>query len=137
MSLNGPILPPITSTNPNLSSGSDSAPHSTISKLGGEGEVKKPAAGVFTQPYVNQYVILALEEAIEKGTISEEDVTLEKLEQFLGRFGRQFYRLPETTNRIVLERKGERIPESIKSEDGSLEVALSRGGAEVFSLRQL
>jgi dihydroorotase len=76
-----------------------------------------------------------LEEAIEKGTIKEEDVTQEQLEKFLGRFGRQFYKLPETTNRIVLERKGERIPESIKNGDGSVEVTLSRGGADVFSLR--
>ena len=37
-------------------------------------------------------------------------------------------------NRIVLERKGARIPESIKSEDGSIEVALFRGGGNVLSL---
>lgn len=116
-------------------SGSDSAPHLTMAKLGGEGEVKKPAAGVFTQSFATQYVLLALEEAIERGTIKEEDVTQEQLENFLGRFGRQFYKLPETANRIVLERKGERVPESIKNEDGSVEVTLSRGGADVFSLR--
>jgi dihydroorotase len=118
-----------------LVSGSDSAPHPTIAKLGGEGEVKKPAAGVFTQSFATQYVILALEEAIQRGTIKEEDVTQEQLENFLSRFGRQFYKLPETKNRIILERTGERIPESIKSEDGSVEVTLSRGGADVFSLR--
>ena len=80
---------------------------------------------------------MALEEAIENGIIKEEDVTQERLEQFLGGFGRQFYRLPNTLkgNRIILERKGEKIPESIKSEDGSIEVALSRGGENVFSLR--
>lgn len=56
------------------------------------------------------------------------------MENFLSRFGRRFYKLPETRNRIVLERKGERVPVSIKSEDGT-EVALSRGGdGEVFSL---
>ena len=79
---------------------------------------------------------MALEEAIEKGVIKEKDVTQERLEQFLGGFGRQFYRLPDTAkdNRIVLERKGAKIPESIKSEDGSIEVALSRGGDNIFSL---
>jgi dihydroorotase len=49
-------------------------------------------------------------------------------------YGRRFYKLPEAKERIVLERKGEVIPESVKSEDGSVEVALSRGGDEVFSL---
>jgi dihydroorotase len=123
-------------TNTFLFSGSDSAPHPIIAKRGGvEGKSKAPA-GVFTQPFATQYVILALEEAIERGVIQEEDVTQERLEQFLGGFGRQFYKLPDTAkrNRIVLERKGERIPESIKTEDNSIEVALSRGGANVFSL---
>jgi dihydroorotase len=60
---------------------------------------------------------------------------LERLEQFLGGFGRRFYKLPKTVNKILLERKGERIPESIKSDDGSVEVTMSRGGVDIFSLR--
>lgn len=113
-----------------------SAPHPIIAKRGGVDGKNKPPPGVFTGPFATQYVILALEEAIEKGVIKEEDVTQERLEQFLGGFGRQFYRLPDTAkgNRIVLERKCEKIPESIKSEDGSIEVALSRGGDNIFSL---
>jgi dihydroorotase len=117
-------------------SGSDSAPHPIIAKRGGvEGKNKTPA-GVFTQPVATQYVILAIEEAIERGVVKEEDVTQERLEQFLGSFGRQFYKLPNTAKgkRIVLERRGARIPESIKSRDGSIEVALSRGGDNIFSL---
>jgi dihydroorotase len=93
-------------------------------------------AGVFTQPFATQLVLLALEEAIERGVITEADVTQEKLEGFLSRFGRQFYELPEVSQKkIVLERKGEKIPTSVLSEDGNIEVGISRVGAEVFSLR--
>lgn len=80
-------------------------------------------------------MLLALEEGIEKGVIKEQDVTQERLENFLSRYGRRFYKLPETKNTIVLERKGEKVPQSIKSAGGATEVALSRGGDGVFSLR--
>jgi dihydroorotase len=84
---------------------------------------------------VTQYVLLALEEAVERGLVSSDEITQEKLENFLSRFGRRFYKLPESENRIVLERTGDKIPETIKSQDGSTEVALSRGGdGGVFSL---
>jgi dihydroorotase len=68
--------------------------------------------------------------------ITEADVTQEKLAAFLSRFGRQFYKLPEVSGKkIVLEKKGEKIPTSVLSEDGSFEVGISRVGAEVYSLR--
>jgi dihydroorotase len=92
-------------------------------------------AGVFTQPCATQLVLLALEEAIDRGVVVEDDVTQEGLEQFLSSAGRQFYKVPAATSRIVLERKGEEIPVSIKSEDGSVEVGVSRGGDKVLSLR--
>lgn len=95
-------------------------------------------AGVYTQPFATQLVLLALEEAIERGVITETDVTQEKLEGFLSRFGRRFYKLPEpeaSGKKIVLERKGEKIPASVLSEDGGIEVGVSRAGAKVFSLR--
>lgn len=63
-------------------------------------------------------------------------MTQEKLEGFLSKFGRNFYKLSDNSgsgSRIVLERKGETIKTSIKS--GDLEVGMSRAGAEVFSLR--
>lgn len=96
-------------------------------------------AGVFTQPFATQLVILALEEAIERGVIGEHEVTQERLEQFLSLSGRRFYRLASAENppKIVLERKGETIPKSIKSADGTLEVGLSRPTASIFSLRWL
>lgn len=99
-------------------------------------EKGKAPAGVFTQPAATQLVLLALEEAIERGDIKEADVTQEKLEGFLSRFGRKFYQLPEPSGKkLVLERKGEKIPASVKSADGGVEVGISRAGTEVFSVR--
>jgi dihydroorotase len=89
-------------TNDFLFSRSDSALHLIIAKhCGVDGKSELPP-GVFTSPFATQYVILALEEAIEKGVIKEEDVTQEQLELFLGGFGRQFYRLPNTAKVIGL-----------------------------------
>ncbi|KAH7322882.1 hypothetical protein B0I35DRAFT_426660 [Stachybotrys elegans] len=114
--------------------GSDSAPHPLQSKT--SAEQGKAPAGVFTQPYVTQLVLLALEEGIERGVIAETDVTQEKLEGFLSKFGRRFYGLPETSeSKIVLERKGEKVSASVKTEDGSIEVGNSRADDVVFSLR--
>lgn len=94
-------------------------------------------AGVFTQPYATQLVLLALEEATEKGIVDEKDVTQENIEGFLSLFGRRFYKLPEpspTGPRIVVKRTGEVIPASIGSADGTLEIGNSRSDATVFSL---
>ncbi|KAI1981777.1 dihydroorotase [Ophidiomyces ophidiicola] len=111
--------------------GSDSAPHPVSSKQGAT-----PAAGVYTQSFATQYVVKALEDAVESGIVDESEVTQESLENFLSRSGRKFYKLPEeNATKIVLERKGEVIPKTIKSADGNVEVALSKGGEEVFSLR--
>jgi dihydroorotase len=114
-------------------SGTDSAPHPIQSKT--SAEAGKAPAGVFTQPYAVQLALLGIEEAIERGVIAEADVTQEKLGDFFSRFGRRFYQLPEeATRKIILERKGEKIPTSVKSEDGKTEVGISRHGSEVFSL---
>ncbi|KEY65427.1 hypothetical protein S7711_04321 [Stachybotrys chartarum IBT 7711] len=113
--------------------GSDSAPHPLKSKTSSP-EGKAPA-GVFTQPYVTQLVLLALEEAIDRGVITEADVTQEKLAGFLSKNGRRFYKLPESSGKkIVLERKGDKIATSVKTEDGTVEVGNSRAGDEVFTL---
>ena len=118
-------------------SGSDSAPHSLASKMQGHQPVP---AGVYYY-LTTQLVILALEEAIEREVVEENEVTQERLEKFLGRSGRRFYKLPEFaaegSPKIVLERKGEKIPKSIKSADGTLEIGLSRPHAPIFSLRWL
>ncbi|OTA55456.1 amidohydrolase 2 [Hypoxylon sp. EC38] len=127
------LVKTVVSGNPKFFFGSDSAPHPIQSKT--SAAQGKAPAGVFTQPFVTQLVLLALEEAIERGVITEAEVTQEKLEGFLSRFGRRFYKLPEVSQKIVLERKGEKIPTSISTKDGALEVGISRGGTEVFSLR--
>lgn len=83
-----------------------------------------------------QLVLLALEEAIAGGIISEGDVTQEKLEGFLSKFGRSFYKLPDVSlgPRVVFERRGEVVAKSIVSAEAGVEVGLSRAGAEIFSL---
>lgn len=119
-----------------LCSGSDSAPHSIAAKRGGGGKTGKAAAGIFTQPVVTQLVVLALKESVERGVISADEVTPEGLGQFLSTFGRQFYRMALPQNKkIVLEKRGEKIPESFKTKDGSIEVVTFRGGQETLSLR--
>ncbi|RDW89611.1 dihydroorotase [Coleophoma cylindrospora] len=120
------------SGDPKFFFGSDSAPHPLTAKQSG----KQVSAGVFTQPYATQLVLLALEEAIERGVIGEEEVTQERLELFLSRAGRRFYKLPQPDDlqKVVLERKGETIPSSISSADGTIEVGLSRATSSVFSL---
>ncbi|KAF5721495.1 dihydroorotase homodimeric type [Fusarium mundagurra] len=127
------LIKALVSGNSKFFFGSDSAPHPLQSKT--SAEQGKAPAGVFTQPYVVQLVLLGLEEAIDRGVISEADVTQEILENFLSRNGRRFYKLPETSGKkIILERKGDKIPTSIKSADSKTEVGISRHGAEVFSL---
>ncbi|KAL5606894.1 hypothetical protein BROUX41_003271 [Berkeleyomyces rouxiae] len=112
--------------------GTDSAPHPRAAKA-----QDQPPAGVFTQPYAVQYVLLALEEAVERGVIDWADITQAKLEQFFSGAPRAFYKLPAATARIVLERKNETVAESIKNADGSVEVACSRPGASVWSVSWL
>ena len=82
-------------------------------------------------------------EAVEKGVKNgwiEGKVRQEALEGFLSGYGRKFYKLqePESTGnkgRIVLERKGERISEDVRSADGSIEVVPFRSGEETLSVR--
>lgn len=114
--------------------GSDSAPHSIQSKKGAGGTV----AGCFTQPWCTALVIDALEEGIDQGWIREEEVTRESIENFLSGYGRAFYKIHRSTEadgpKIRLERKGEIIPETVSSQDGSIEVVPFRRGKETWSL---
>ncbi|KAI3341904.1 dihydroorotase [Ustulina deusta] len=126
------LLKAVCSGDPKFFFGSDSAPHPLVTKQG-----KPVPAGVFTQPYATQLVLLALEEATEKGLIDEKDVTQENIEGFLSLNGRRFYKLQEsspTGPRIVVKRAGHIIPSSIRSTDGTLEVGISRSDATVFSM---
>jgi dihydroorotase len=66
------------SGNPKFFLGSDSAPHPQSAKV-----AKKIAAGVFTQPYVMQYVTEVFDRAGK----------LDKLAGFASEFGRKFYKV--------------------------------------------
>ncbi|KAL9624586.1 MAG: hypothetical protein Q9160_001251 [Pyrenula sp. 1 TL-2023] len=112
--------------------GSDSAPHPLSSKL----VTKSAAAGCFTQPWATQLVIGAMEEAVRKGWVTEDEVTEEALTEFLSARGRRFYGLEEhgeKGRKIKLEKKGERIPAMMEGREG-LKVEPFRAGEEVWSL---
>ncbi|KAI9891510.1 MAG: hypothetical protein M1814_002633 [Vezdaea aestivalis] len=66
--------------------GTDSAPHSAAAK-------RKGAAGIFTQPYATQLIINAFERAVEAGILKASDVHADMLANFLGNFGRAFYKV--------------------------------------------
>ncbi|KAF2090895.1 Dihydroorotase [Saccharata proteae CBS 121410] len=106
--------------------GSDSAPHPVAAKR----SESKPAAGVFTQPYTTQLVVEALEKAVEKGWVREEDVTKEKLEGFLGGFGRKFYAIGEGKKgeRIVLRRAGQTVVDVVEKEGVDVKVVPFKRG---------
>lgn len=111
--------------------GTDSAPHDVAAKKGGRA---KTSAGVFTQPYATQIVIGALEEAIVKGMVMEEEVTEELLEGFLGGYGRNFYGLgvDQTGDRFMLKKGAEVVMESLKGDQ--VEVVPFRRGKHTWSL---
>lgn len=108
--------------------GTDSAPHD-ISAKKGKGNA---AAGVFTQPYACQYIMTALEEAIERGDIKDEDVTEDVIRGFLGEWGRRFYGTEASKERILLRKGKEVVPESLKAH--GVEVVLFRKGETTWSL---
>ena len=68
------------------------------------------------------------------------DVSREVIEGFLSHSGRTFYKIARPKQQamskhgIRLERKGERIPKSIKSLDGTIEVVPFRRDKEVMTL---
>ena len=71
------------------------------------------------------------------------DVSREVIEGFLSHFGRTFYKIAqskqEATSKysIRLERKGKRIPQSIKSLDRTIEVVPFRRNEKVMTLTWL
>ena len=74
-------------------------------------------------------VVDALEEAVAAGVLRSEDVTKEKLEGFLSRFGRDFYGVSdERQERIVLRKSGMTIQSSLRNEASSVEVIPFRRG---------
>lgn len=120
--------------------GSDSAPHPLFSKTG----VKKAAAGCFTQGWVTQLVVQALEAAAAHGWVSEDELSPGVVEEFMRKRGRAFYKLDDGDDndeekpgmpRIVLERDaGAVVPEVVTGEEG-LEVVPFRRGSKTWGLR--
>ncbi|KAI2790721.1 putative dihydroorotase [Penicillium oxalicum] len=107
------LLRAAASGNPKFFFGSDSAPHPSASKRGGE----KIAAGVFTQPYTTQVVLDSFEQAVENGVLKDEDITPEIVEGFMSKFGRAFYAIGEEQQDFIkVEKKGEKIVEILKSD---------------------
>jgi dihydroorotase len=113
------------SGNPKFFLGTDSAPHPAISKRG-----DKVAAGVFTQPHAVGFVVDALQIGVEKEVLTEEEVTQEKLKNFLSDFGRAFYQLPDGSNKetIVLRKPTESVQDILRNSDSSIEVVPFRRG---------
>lgn len=123
------LLRTAVSGDPKFFLGTDSAPHPAISKRG-----DKVAAGVFTQPHAVGLVIDALEMGVETRVISAEDVTKEKLEGFLSGFGRAFYKVPDTQERIVLRSKKVQIENLLQSQSKEIEVVPFRRGKLSWSV---
>jgi dihydroorotase len=95
--------------------------------------MSKTSAGVFTQPYYTQYVLDALEQAIERKVIVEDDVTEEILERLLGGYGRKFYGISDGSNEMIILRKGkEVIQESFKRT--GMEIVPFRRGQSTWSI---
>ncbi|GKT50338.1 dihydroorotase [Colletotrichum spaethianum] len=112
--------------------GTDSAPHPITSKTG----PSKAAAGVFTQPYAVQYLLAALDEAVARGELRDEDITQEGLEGFVSGYGRKFYGTEDVRKeRIRLTRGGAVVNQTF--EGAGIQVVPFRAGKETWSLEWL
>ena len=75
----------------------------------------------------------ALEQAIERKVITEEEVTEEILAGFLGGYGRKFYGIADSSKEmIVLRKEGQVIQESFVGE--GVEVVPFRRGQTTWSV---
>jgi dihydroorotase len=138
------LLQAATSGNPKFFLGTDSAPHPLRAKKGGVGphEAGKCAAGVFTQPYATQYVLDALEDAVNKGAIEKDDITQTVLEGFLGGLGRKFYRVEASGAEIRILAREEKVFSKLAvasaGADAAGDVVIPfRRGSPVYSLEWL
>lgn len=90
------VIKAMTSGNPKFFFGSDSAPHPIDKKKG-----DNPPAGIFSAP-------VALPLLCE---IFENEKKLDRLENFVSKFGAKFYDLPLNTGRIKIKREEWRVPD--------------------------
>lgn len=125
------LLRTLVSGDPKFFLGTDSAPHPAISKRG-----DKVAAGVFTQPNAVGYVIDALEIGVEMGVIKEDEITEEKLANFISWFGRSFYQVEDTRKeRIVLKKGSKTVQDMLRSPDSAIEVVPFRRGKMTWDVQ--
>jgi dihydroorotase len=109
------LIKAATSGDPKFFLGTDSAPHLLHAKKGGmeNHEVGKCAAGCFTQPYATQLVLEAFEAAVTKGIVTKDQVSQAVLEGFLGGFGRHFYRVKASGEKIKVSARDEKVISSL------------------------
>lgn len=86
------------SGNPRFFFGSDSAPHPPESKTG-----SAVSPGIYSMPVTIPLLACFFDESSQT----------DKLESFVSVFGRRFYGLPETTEKIIIEKKSWEVPEII------------------------
>ncbi|KAF6832866.1 dihydroorotase [Colletotrichum plurivorum] len=127
------LLNAVVNSNGKFFLGTDSAPHPITSKTG----PAKAAAGVFTQPYAVQYLLTALDEAVARGELKDEEITQEALEGFVAHYGRKFYGgfEDEKKERIRLTRGGAVVSQVFQG--GDIQVVPFRAGKETWSLTWL
>ncbi|KKY25072.1 putative homodimeric type [Phaeomoniella chlamydospora] len=123
------------SGNPKFFLGTDSAPHPLAAKTGGHDHRAPCAAGVFTQPYAVQLVLEAFDIAITKGVLSEDQVTVEILRNFLSIHGREFYGEPESKGTITIEDKSEIVVDLLSNGSESSTVVPFRANEKTLSIR--
>lgn len=137
------LLKAATSGDPKFFFGSDSAPHLLSAKKGlsdGGLGAGKCAAGVFTQPNVVGFVLEALEGAVQLGIAKKEDLSQEKVEGFLGGYGRKFYGVPESSANIRVKAEGVnvqnvRVGGAGNSEGGMSETVITfRSGEPTYAV---
>lgn len=104
------VVAAMISGNPKFFFGSDSAPHPLSAK-----EKTPPSAGIFTAPVV---LPLLLE-------LFERNNAVRRLEDFVSRFGAEFYGLPLNEGKIFLEKESWTIPEFAG------EVRIFKGGQRI------
>lgn len=116
--------------------GTDSAPHPLHAKRGGRDteEMGRCAAGLFTQPYATQLVLEAAEEAVRHGLVTAGASLVKNLSGFLGGFGREFYIVPESTARICIKARDEKVVGAVHIGNGQDKVVPFRRQEPIYSL---
>lgn len=115
------LVSAVTSGNPRFFLGTDSAPHEKSAK-----ENTCGCAGCFTAPYALEMYLQAFEEAD----------ALDRFEAFASFHGADFYGLPRSAKKIILQRSPQQIAESFPYGEGRI-VPLAAGEQMAWSFKGL